>query len=358
METTKALIQAPRLLDFIDQLRQAENSSSRYSVTPLDLKLYPAGHLEIRAKDLEGDFSISDKGMPDLARLSKIPEHYFRDCEPDLKAYSFNRRLRRKIPAEEPLQVVIRDGLVDRVLNCSLLPAPRVPILDAISNATPGNLAREDLRVIKHTWNGRFDISIINPTLICTPKEDDVVAFGLNVSENHKGALQVQGAAYRCWCSNGAINRICDGRQHRLRRPVDWSKRQVLFLDKVATFARQAWNRWSEHADGLMDLRKTLFDSGQQAALRSKLRQAPFFLSSGVVDQVMARLQIETAQHDDAPSLYDLYNAMTFIGTHHRTLSTTYRTRLRLGAGEFTRRSSRFCEACSQVVLSEDGTPL
>ena len=353
MATTEILNKAPRFVDFINQLRSAECSSSKYPVTALDLKLYPTGHLDIKTKALEGDFGMSDEGMLDLARLAKIPAHYFSDCDPELQSFSFNRRLRRQMPAEETLQVVIRDRIVDRVLKCSLLPAPRVPILDTISNATPENLVREELRVIKHNWNGEFNISIIAPTLICTPKEDDVVAFGLNVSENHTGAIQVQGAAYRCWCSNGAINRICDGREHRLRRPVNWANNQIFFLEKVAGFARKAWNRWSEYADGLMALRTILLSADQQVALRFRLRQAPFFLSSGVVDQVLARLQIETAQHDDAPSLYDLYNAMTFVGSHQNTLSTTYRTRLRLGAGEFTRRNSRFCEACSQLVLPE-----
>ena len=353
MVTTATLDQSPRFVDFIDQLRQTDDPSARHEVTALDLELNPQGVLAIKGKTLEGEFCLSDEAILDLARLTKIPEHYFQDCEPELQSFSFNRRLRRKIPAEEPLQVVVRDGIVDTVSKCNLLPAPRVPILDTISNATPGNVAREELRVIKHSWNGQFDISIIAPTLQCSPREGDVVAFGLSVSENHKGALQVQGAAYRCSCSNGAINRICDGRQHRLRRPLEWSNRQVSFLEKVAIFARQAWNRWSEHADGLMDLRKTLLGPDQQTALKSRLRQAPFFLSSGVVDQVRARLRVETEQRSDAPSLYDLYNAMTFVGTHQGTLSTTYRTRLRFGAGEFTRRNSRFCEACSQLVLPE-----
>lgn len=351
MLTTTTLDQSPRFVDFIEQLRQAEDPSARHVVTALDLELNQQERLVIKDKALNGEFAITDNAKGDLARLAKIPEQYFYDCEPDLQAYSFNRRLRRKIPTEEPLQLLMKEDIIDRVLNCNLLPVPRVPVLDTISKATPENLVREDLRLITHKWNGEIDISIIAPTLQCSPRKGDVVAFGLSVSENHRGALQVQGAAYRCICSNGAINRICDGREHRLRRPVNWANNQVSFLEKVASFARQAWDHWSDYADGLVDLRKTSLGPDQQGALESRLRQRPFFLSSGLVRQVMSRLQVETQNNDDSPSLYDLYNAMTFIGTHQTKLSTTYRTRLRLGAGEFTRRSSRFCEACSQFVL-------
>jgi hypothetical protein len=78
------------------------------------------------------------------------------------------------------------------------------------------------------------------------------------------------------------------------------------------------------------------------------------FVSVRVIAQVLHRLEFEVAQHQEGASLYDLYNSMSFLGTHNRTLSDTYRTRLRLGAGEFSRHEPRICGACRQLLLDND----
>ena len=103
MESTNTLNKAPRFVDFVDQLRHAEDPSVRHPVVACDLELNQQGLLLVKSKTLEGQFSVSDEAIGDLARLAKIPEQYFFDCEPDLQALSFNCRLRRRIPAEEPL---------------------------------------------------------------------------------------------------------------------------------------------------------------------------------------------------------------------------------------------------------------
>lgn len=79
---------------------------------------------------------------------------------------------------------------------------------------------------------------------------------------------------------------------------------------------------------------------------------SPFFLSLRVVNQILERLQLEIAQHGEGPTVYDVWNAMAYLGTHQHGLSYTYRSRLRYGAGEFTRHQSRVCSACRQLLLS------
>jgi hypothetical protein len=230
--------------------------------------------------------------------------------------------------------------------------ARRAPILDSISNAKPQDVPKEDLKAIVYQWNGGFDVSIIAPSLRCKPKKDDIVAFGVNVAQGRDGSVQVQGAAFRLECSNGAINRICDSRQHRLRRPINRPDSQRDFLTRITVLAEGAWNQWRQQAEYLKKLTGIAMDPNQSVALRSRLRQAPFFLSLRVVNQVLERLQAEIDEQDGPPTLFTLWNAMTFVGTHQRQLSHTYRLRLRLGAGEFTRHQSRICNTCRQLLLS------
>jgi len=352
MAIIRTLHEAPTLDHFLREIQQYEESTRRFKVSAYDLKLYADGTLGVRAKGLYGRFAVSSKAIPSLARLAKIPVPFFQECDLRLRSVLFNYLVRQKVLGKEPLCLSLRGQEAVKIQNCNLLFAPRYEVLDTISKTTPKGMQPEDLKVITYDWNGEFDVSIIAPALSCEPRKDDIVAFGVNVSQSRDGAVQVQATAFRLSCSNGAVNRICDGRHHRIRRLVNRPERQRDFLRRIVLFTEEAWGQWSHQAEELARLNNSLMEQDDFSALRSRLRQAPFFLSLRVVKQVLERLEIEASQHQGGPTLYDLWNAMTFLGTHQRRLSRTYRTRLRFGAGEFTRHESRVCSACRQLVLS------
>jgi hypothetical protein len=319
---------APTLTDFCRQVASEEKPTQQYDIFTYDLKLKFSGQLFINTPKLQGVFMLSEVALSDLADIAEIYCPYFMSCDDKLRAVSFNYRLRRVEPEKTPMQIVLKDGVVDRISNRKLLCTRRYPILDTILNAMPERIPVETVKVMKHTWNGQFDISVIAPTLHCTPRPNDIVAFGVNISDGHAGAIQVQGAAFRCICSNGAVNRVCSSRQHRLRRPGNNSDGESAFLQKIATFLREAWNQADEHARGLEQLTQKEINPQQLASLHSRLRQAPFFLSAGIIKQVLQQMEIETAQHGYGLTLYDAYNAMTYLGTHNQKLSSVYRNRL------------------------------
>lgn len=352
MVTVNVLQKASTLGQFSSDVQEQEQESSRFELKAYDLELYPDGSVGVEGEALKGQFLLSDEALRDLGQLGRIPSEYSKDCDREHRSYAFNRRLRGKVPAEKSLVIAVRDDIVDRVWNRNLLPAPRLPIVDMVSNSIPKNVTKEGLRVISHAWNGVFDISILAQNLACEPRRGDIVAFGVNVSEGEDGAVQVQGASFRCVCNSGAVIRICDGRRHRLRRPINRPDREAEFLRKIGIFAREASTQWSSNAEGLAKLTEVPLEPDEREALRSRLRQAPFFLSAGVVDRVLERLELEVSEHEERPSLYDLWNSMTFLGSHDTELSPTYRRRLRFGAGEFTRHESRICSACRQLLLS------
>jgi len=353
MATINSIQESPALIDFVREVREQEEKLSCFEVPGYRLKLYEDGKLGVDTEEFNGRFVLSEKGLANLAQIIDVHKSFFKKCDTKLRSMICNYLLPQKVPAEKQLSIIMRDQeVVHRIQNDNLLFARRAPILDAVSNTIPENVQKENLKAVVYQWNGEFDVSIIATNLRCMPKKDDVVAFGVNVAQGRDGSVQIQGAAFRLACSNGVVNRICDSREHRLRRPGNRPDGQSQFLARISVLAREAWDQWSHQAEELEKLTNIPLNPDQSAALRSRLRQAPFFLSLKVVNQVLKRLQIEIAQHGGGPTVYDLWNSLSFLGSHQRDLSYTYRSRLRYGAGEFTRHQSRVCSACRQLVLS------
>lgn len=348
------LVDLPTLQAFLDDLDRREDPRNRQEVSAYDLELEPQGLLAVKTQAPPAKYPVSPAAMADLARVVEIPFGYFEDCEPDLQSISFERRLVQKVPAGRRLTLIFDEAGVSRVLNrkLHLLPAPRGPILDTVANAIPESVRKEELRIVVYLWSDSFDVSLLAPGFQCEPKPGDTVAFGVNISEGRDGAVQVQGAAYRLICSNGAIIRVCSGSQHRIRRPSNRPGREAEFLGRIRSFASEAWDQCSSNGGRLTRLTEERLGRDYEGPLRSRLRQAPFFLSATIVNLILARLHIEAGEGSVEPDAYDLWNAMTFLGTHDQTLSRTYRTRLRLGAGEFTRHASQVCSTCKQLRLS------
>lgn len=354
MVSINQICESPALTDFLLKVREDEAKFSRFQVPVYGLELYDDATLAVSSQTLTGRFPIADKALADMAQIAGVHSLFFvKKCDPKLRAIIFNYLLRRNVPADKQFIIMLRDQEeLFSIQNDNLLFAERAPILDSVSNAKPKDVSKDNLKVVVYDWNRQFDISIIAPTLRCKPKEDDIVAFGVNVAQGRDGSIQVQGAAWRLACRNGSINRVCDSRQHRIRRPTNRPDGQSQFLSRISVLAQEAWGQWSHQVEELKKLTEVALDQDHATALRSRLRQAPFFLSLKVVNQILERLQLEIAQHEGGPTLYDLWNAMTYLGTHEQGLSHTYRSRLRYGAGEFTRHRSRVCKACRQLLLS------
>ena len=288
-----------------------------------------------------------------MANIAQIPNPYFKDCTNELRAFSFNHRINQLLDPEAMLAVTLKDDALYKISNSKLLSIPRFKILDTVSNAKPSGVDRRNLRVIEYRYNGSFDLSVISPDLNKEPHKGDTVAFGINVRGSRSGAIQVQGAAFRLICSNGAINRICTHQRRHLKRPQTDGLSEADFLENIATVSRQAWNEWDAHADSLEKLTKITIDISNIEDLTKKLTAKPFFIPLKNVKLIIDYLKEHHSRQ--VITLYELYNAMTFIGTHQTSLPYDFRVRLRLGAGEISRRNSRICDLCHQLVLDDHG---
>ena len=350
--TISSFQEAPTLAAVCQRLEDEDASTSLRSVQASSLRLDADGTLAVKGEGGEERLPIPPNAMPHVADLAAIPASYFADCDPPLRAVSFNSRIQKKVAPEATVWLTLRNGNLDCVQKSTPLWTPRLlPILDTIADTIPAGITSEDIRVADYSWGEAFDVSVIAPGLVCRPRAGDTVAFGVNVSRGLDGAVQVQGATWRLGCANGAVFRVCNGRKHRIRRPIAKGDREEQLLDRVRSFAALAWGQWQEHAEALQQLTDVPLGESDFEALAPRLRQAPFFLSAGVVELLLDRLASEIASHGGVGDLWDLYNAFTFLGTHEASLRRVYRLRLRFGAGELGRRDSRICHACRQLLL-------
>ena len=346
-----SLESAETLAQFTPRVKAAENITTRHVATVKDFKLYPAGDLAV--SNIGDHMRISDKSIEDIARISDTPVDFFAGkCDSELRATIFNYRLPKIKSDSDKVVVVLKSGIVIRIYESQLLPAPRLPILDTLQNSIPSTIPPDDVRVIPYVWNGTFDLAVIARCLTAEPVKDDIVAFGVSVAEDSNGAVQIQGATFRLACSNGAMVRICQGNEHRLRRPLDTPNGHRDFLRKVRVFAQIAWEQWGENAEQLSRLPVIPIFSERFNELRAMLRQAPFFLSAGIVQQVLRRMVNDAHSENREPSVYDLWNSLSWYGTHANNLSSRVRYFLRIGAGELTKHKSKTCSACRQLVIS------
>ena len=85
----------------------------------------------------------------------------------------------------------------------------------------------------------------------------------------------------------------------------------------------------------MQELAQRPLDRGDIGHIIHGLRQSPFFISGRAASRVETKLR----QNPDDLTFYDLHNAITFVGSHDEDVLPQYRYRLRLGAGQFTRRA-------------------
>jgi hypothetical protein len=77
------------------------------------------------------------------------------------------------------------------------------------------------------------------------------------------------------------------------------------------------------------------------------------FRKFGIPTRTQGIIRDEAAKQNagaGAQTLYDVYNAVTAVGTHHQALSQESARDLQLVAGEMTK-DYAMCDKCHQVIL-------
>jgi hypothetical protein len=349
--TQTNLASAERLTDFLTRLEEKEKDSVRLTAAVSDFKLNPDGSVELAAQLPCRRPSISKSGLEGILKSAEVPSKFYSECPPNLQAAIVAGRLAQLYDPDHRIQIAILNDSVISFSTKKVSDIPRLRILRAVQDAVPGNLS-EDPKILIYNRNGTFDASIISAERRAEIRSDDTLAFGVNLLIGADGAVQIQSASYRLVCQNGMITRICSGADHRLKRPGDNSDSREQFLERVTGFAKASWAYWEQAGAQLKEIAARPIYVERHPELILRLRARPFFLSASIATRVVRRLSHETNGHPQSATLFHLICALSYVGTHDASLSSTYRYRLRTAAGEITRMNSSICSACKSVVLS------
>lgn len=338
------LYQSPVASELVGRLRQEEEGRQIQRLPVRELTLTDGGDLCLAGRVAP----LSGQAHRDLAALAAIPEPYYRDMDAELRAINVNHRLPQKTAIGEVLTIIWNDSAVDHIRRERLVHVPRGLAMQALLDQAPAAISPDDIRAVVYALNGHVDLSLISHALSTEPQMGDVVCGGVHLTIEEDGTVQVGPASFRLCCKNGAMARVCAEGQHRIRRSASDTACQNL-LRSLSRFARSAWQAWEHVATGLTRLARTELDPGAVEQLVPRLRGRPFLVSARAARHVQAALNGTLV---GGLTLYDLHNALTYVGSHDRGVLPRYRYRLRLGAGALAQGNAEVCRACQQLILA------
>lgn len=175
------------------------------------------------------------------------------------------------------------------------------------------------------------------------PKTGDTLYGGISVQNSIFGskALEVTPYIFRQWCSNGAIT------SESLSK---WSRRSNNKED-IALWAQSAASRSVRELDCEFNRIKQLTEIGVVGQIDSTLKS--IFRKFGISVRTQSIIRDEVAKQNDgigSQNMYDVYNAITAVGTHNQALSSEAARNLQLVAGDITK-DYAMCDKCHQVLL-------
>ncbi len=335
----KSIESAPSGTDYLRARQDEESGRSSRSVVAGALRMTSAGELQLDDRIYE----VLAQARKDLAKTANIPIGYFAEIDPDLRAHNFNARVST---VRNVVRVTIsNDNAVQGVQPEKFAKIPSSDMIQILLEAAPNNIDSNHIRAVEYDRD-RMDLALITPALQSEPRARDVIYGGVHLTVEPGGAVQVGPESFRLVCMNGAMARVCSAGQHRLRRGLGRDSEQR-FLETFREFAVAAWRDWERVKSGLEELAHRALSTSDIDSVIRGLRSSPFFISA----RAAARVAEQLRQNGGDQTYYELYNAITCVGTHDDDVLPQYRYRLRLGAGQLARGRVGVCHACRQLMI-------
>jgi len=289
-----------------------------------------------RVKILGEEHQLTDAGLQQAATCIGIPSSYSRKCPYNMLLDHLNYWC--GVPGK--MRFFLRD---DKVVGAYKNRPDYYSNLMLHDNILAGI---KDTTVLGyHQVSTDLDYSRFCVVLDKTfePKTGDTLYGGISVQNSIFGskALEVTPYIFRQWCSNGAIT------SESLSR---WSRRSNN-ADDISLWAQSAADRSVKELDCEFNRIKQLTEIGVVGQLDSTLKS--IFRKFGIPTRTQGIIRDEAAKQNagaGAQTLYDVYNAVTAVGTHHQALSQESARDLQLVAGEMTK-DYAMCDKCHQVIL-------
>jgi hypothetical protein len=298
-------------------------------------------------------FVLTREASKQLARLLRIPPHFYLTLEPDLRAIFFNRRFQIRA-AEADLGQDIRitlnnDYHIIGYDNPKLLRINPLALMEAVNSTLPKGVSAEHVRVSRsYLTTNLLSFSCFSPEIVTEPRVGDIINGGIDVHHSATGGFATQVRCYlrRLVCENGATTHICADEKHlRARRLSNGKFDEKDMLDQIQHLFTQAWAQ----IDSKLQAVKGLLEKEKASTDFLRQERARFSLNNRLIREIENAL--DTDEIGPTGRQYDFFNAISRIASHNGSLSLRQQRRLMFMAGEFSQQDVHRCPQCGSWVV-------
>ena len=290
----------------------------------------------------DGSFSYKDNPVT-LSAISKsqllqflnIPAKYNSICDTDLAAYNINKRIShyknhsRLFRFTEDTNNTQNYGRVRAILSPSYTPLDHTYLLTMLeqnqsSLMSPEN--RYDLTISE----AKMRLTIVNQNVpkMNTVNVGDPFSFGFNLYNSETGCHSVNTSLFilRLICSNGATS-------HEYLNGFTAAHRGSFenLVSRIHTDHRTKSQILPTIIPKLIELKETPLEDVENKVFRTQIpKKNP--ISETIMDFIDERLLKQEIPENGA-NKYSLFNAITYVGTHEKSLNTDQKIELQATAG-------------------------
>ena len=333
--------------------RIEEEYSNRHSyIIPTEkISLTESGYLGTT----KNEFCLTLGALDQLATSADIPKPFFRRQQPDLQAIIFNRCFRHAVvDGKVPRDIRVNLNSDMQVIGFDdpdLLRISPVKLIEVVGSSLPQELSAEEIDVARFdSTPPRLSLSCFSPEIIGEPRAGDIINGGIDVVHHMSGDAGTQISCYlrRLVCQNGAVAHVCsENKRLRARRLHNGRFDEADMLAQICRLITEAWAQLGKKLDAirsLLDKDRVSFDFLKQQRTRFSLNNSMF----RAIEQATRKDEFGTTN-----TQYDIFNALSRVATHDRTLSFRQQRTLSRMAGEFSQHTVDRCDKCGHWIVQQ-----
>lgn len=298
----------------------------------------------------KNSFILTLDGSRQFARRSKIPVGFLLKQEADLRAVLLNRCFQNEV-ADGSISRNIRINLnkENQVIgfdDSKLLKINAPTLIEVVNGTLPkiSGLSAETVSVSRlHMSPTVLSFSCYSPEFKSYPRVGDVINGGIDIHHSITGEFGTQVRCYlrRLCCKNGSCTHICeDEKRIRARRLPNGRFDEDDMIRQIRRLLGQAWIQLNDKLEAI----KELLDKPRVSPNLLRQQRTRFSLNNRVLQAIENAIDLD--ELGPTRSRYDLFNAVSRIATHDKSLSLRQQRMLMFMSGELSQSNAKMCDKC------------
>lgn len=294
------------------------------------------------------EYLISRDGLKQFARQEGVPADFFAELDPDIRALIFNRRLEKLMKHQDITLVFDNQNHIVGFDDPQLFHISPLELLEILYAALPGGLVAEEIAIGRlYLSDSEISFSCYSPQIQEELLPGDIINGGIDIHHALTGICATQVRCYlrRLVCSNGATVHICSNQQSlRSRRLANRNFQAADMVQQLRTLFQQAFQQLEHKLAALhLLLKEPMIDLASLEQVRAK-----YSLNNTIISQIENALPKDP--RGPTGTQYDVFNAISFVATHHAELTLRQQRTLLHMAGEISQSHVRQCSQCGTWI--------